>query len=186
MPTRGERSRSHPPRSGSRIAAALLIVTALSAGASRAGEGGAAGLRGWISLRFPGVEWVTTERLAEWMEAAPEARPVLLDARTQREFDVSRLRGARRVDPDGDVSELGDLPRDATVVVYCSVGYRSAALARRLSAAGFEHVYNLGGGIFQWANEGRPVYRDGERVQKVHPYDGLWGRLLDATLRSES
>ena len=53
-------------------------------------------------------------------------------------------------------------------------------------AAGFEHVYNLEGGIFQWANEGRALYRAGEPAEKVHPYNRTWGRLLDAHRHSEN
>jgi hypothetical protein len=29
--------------------------------------------------------------------------------------------------------------------------------------------------IIRWANEGRPVYRDGRAVAEVHPYDDQWG-----------
>jgi hypothetical protein len=43
---------------------------------------------------------------------------------------------------------------------------------------------NLEGSIFQWANECRPVYRDAAEVQQVHPYDGIWGKLLDKDLRA--
>ena len=41
---------------------------------------------------------------------------------------------------------------------------------------------NLEGSIFRWAGEGRPVYRDGVRVEQVHPYDDRWGALLPRTL----
>ena len=150
------------------------------------GEGGAAGLRRWISLRFPGTQWVETERLAEWMGPEPDPSLALLDARTLDEFEVSHLAGASRVDPEAEELDLGHLPRDARIVVYCSVGYRSAAVARRLVGAGFEHVYNLEGGIFQWANEGRAVLRGREPVERVHPYNRTWGRLLDEHLRAEN
>jgi rhodanese-related sulfurtransferase len=111
---------------------------------------------------------------------------VLLDARTQSEFDISHLAGASRVDPDSDELDPAPVLGETLVVVYCSVGYRSAAVARRLDAAGFRHVYNLEGGIFQWANEGRAVYRGGKRVEEVHPYNRAWGRLLDAGLHPGS
>jgi hypothetical protein len=57
-------------------------------------------------------------------------------------------------------------------------------MAERLQKAGFTNVMNLEGSIFQWANEGRPVYRDAAEVQQVHPYDGIWGKLLDKDLRA--
>ncbi len=146
--------------------------------------GGAVSLRRWISLRFPGVDWVDTGRLADWL-AAP-APPLLLDARSPGEFEVSRLPGARRVDPDAREYDLGAIPAERPIVVYCSVGYRSAAVARRLERAGHDRVYNLEGGIFAWANQGRPVQREGLRVYEVHPYDRRWGRFLSANLHSGS
>jgi rhodanese-related sulfurtransferase len=64
------------------------------------------------------------------------------------------------------------------VVVYCAVGYRSSALAQKLQKAGLTNVFSLDGSIFQWANEGRQLYRGSERVKEVHPYNRKWGRLL--------
>ena len=72
-----------------------------------------------------------------------------------------------------DALEANDPER--TVVVYCSVGYRSSRLAEELRARGFENVFNLEGSLFQWANEGRPLYRGEERVDQAHPYDEEWG-----------
>jgi 3-mercaptopyruvate sulfurtransferase SseA len=65
-----------------------------------------------------------------------------------------------------------------SVIVYCSVGYRSARLAQRLRARGYE-VSNLEGSIFEWANEDRALYQGDRRVSGVHPYDSTWGRLLE-------
>ena len=105
-------------------------------------------------------------------------KPVLLDVRTQAEFDVSRIAGARRVDPD---AKSVALPKDTLIVTYCSVGYRSAKFAQRLQEAGFTNVRNLEGSIFQWANEGRAT----EPSAKVHPYNEKWGALLDPARRAE-
>lgn len=141
-----------------------------------------------LDARFPDVATVSTGALAARL-AAPGDGPVLLDARTEVEYAVSHLPGARRVDPDAGPAELAaslaDVDRQREVVVYCSVGLRSAAVARRLREAGFERVENLEGSIFRWAGEGRPVVRDGARVREVHPYDAVWGRLLAPERRAE-
>jgi rhodanese-related sulfurtransferase len=143
-------------------------------------------MRTVVSLRYPEVRWVTPRQLAAWMRS-DEARPtLLLDARQPDEYRVSHLRGARRIDPDEPEIEGLSAPRDARVVVYCAVGWRSGDIASRLQDAGYREVYNLEGGIFAWANQGRPVYRDGERVREVHPYDETWGRLLDRRLHARS
>ncbi len=135
-------------------------------------------MRAEIDSRYPGVPWISTATLADWLSRAGATRPVLLDAREPGEYAVSHISGARRVDPDDpDIAALA-IPRGATVVVYCSVGYRSAGVAARLRAAGYSNVHNLAGGIFQWANEGRPLSRDGRPASQVHPYDESWGRML--------
>ncbi|MDQ6911526.1 MAG: rhodanese-like domain-containing protein [Verrucomicrobiota bacterium] len=110
--------------------------------------------------------------------------PVLLDVRTKAEFAVSHIRGARQVEPGSNANAIG-LPRDQPIVTYCSVGYRSGAFAKKLQDAGYKNVENMSGSIFEWANEGRPIERDGKRVEKVHPYNAKWGKLLKQSLRAD-
>ena len=107
------------------------------------------GIKARIAKEFPNVKSIGTAELAKM-----ERKPVLLDVRTAAEFDVSRIAGAQRVDPDAAAVAL---PKDTQIVTYCSVGYRSAKFAQRLKAAGFTNVRNLEGSIFQWANEGRAL-----------------------------
>ncbi len=163
------------------IVPVLMATFGVSLAASAAGDDrqGADRLKSVISLRFPGVAWVDRKELMRWMAPDSGSRVVLLDTRLEAEFAVSHLEGATRVDPDALPSSLSPLPDDAKIVVYCSVGYRSAAVARRLSQAGYENIYNLEGGIFGWANGGEKLYQGAERASKVHPYSGTWGRLLD-------
>ena len=132
-----------------------------------------------MRYRFPKIEWITTEQLADWLADKQRQPPVLLDVRTQEEWDVSHLPGAQRVDPASSVSQVvADIPKETPVVTYCAVGYRSGALATKLREAGFTNVRNLEGSIFQWANEHRPLVREDKPVTTVHPYSNLWGRLL--------
>jgi hypothetical protein len=41
---------------------------------------------------------------------------------------------------------------------------------------------NIEGSLFRWANEGRPVYKGAVELSepKVHPYNKVFGKLLDA------
>ena len=66
------------------------------------------------------------------------------------------------------------------MIVYCSVGYRSSALAEKLQRAGFTNVANLEGSLFQWANENRPLHRGTNTVREVHGYSRKWSGLLQA------
>jgi rhodanese-related sulfurtransferase len=135
-----------------------------------------------IRLRYPDVPTITADEL--YYAEDHGARSVPVDVRTAGEFAVSHLPGARRVEPDAPATALADVPRDAFVIVYCSVGWRSAAFAERLRAAGYTQVHNLEGGIFRWANEGWTVMRDTQQVHRVHPYDARWGRLLARELHA--
>jgi rhodanese-related sulfurtransferase len=133
------------------------------------------------------VPQISTAELADWLADGDRLKPILIDARKPEEFEVSHLAGAKRA---GSLQEaLGILSgevKDRPIVVYCSVGYRSSSLAAALIGKGFTRVYNLEGSIFEWANEGRPVYSHGKRVRRVHPYDDEWGRLLDEELRYDT
>jgi rhodanese-related sulfurtransferase len=120
------------------------------------------------------------------MDSSSTEELVLLDVRTPEEQKVSQLRGARRLDAGQPDLDSLVIPDDAKVVVYCSIGYRSAALVGDLRRAGVEHVYNLEGGLFDWANQGRPIYRGDERVEEVHPFNRIWGLLLSPDLRWRS
>ena len=138
-----------------------------------------------LQHRFPRVEWITTGQLADWMANANRPPPVLLDVRTEEEWGVSHLRGARRVNPEATADQAAaGLAKETPIVTYCAVGYRSGALATKLREAGFTQAWNLEGAIFQWANEHRPLVRGDEPVTRVHPYNSLWGRLLTDDVRA--
>jgi rhodanese-related sulfurtransferase len=130
--------------------------------------------------RFPKVDWISTQELADWLADKGRQPPLLLDVRTPEEWNVSHLPDARRVDPNAPVESVAaGISKETAIVTYCAVGYRSGEMATRLRAAGFTNIRNLEGSIFQWANEHRPLVReDGQRVSTVHPYSALWGRLL--------
>ncbi|GAB3564583.1 rhodanese-like domain-containing protein [Spirosoma luteolum] len=105
---------------------------------------------------------------------------VLLDTRARAEYDVSHLPNARWVGYDDfDLSRVRDIPKNARVVLYCSVGYRSERVGEKLLAAGYQHVHNLYGSLFEWVNEGNPIVDGaGKPTQQVHGYSRLWGIWL--------
>lgn len=134
---------------------------------------------------FPGVRRISPQEVEQWLKNSKREQPVLLDVRTEPEFAISHIHGARRVDPEAHADAI-KLPKNQPIVTYCSVGYRSGAFAKKLQEAGYTNVKNMTGSIFQWANEGRPVERDGHRVYKVHPYSSGWGKLLHPELRADA
>lgn len=129
-----------------------------------------------VRAKYPDVRQVSS---AELLAREVDPGPILLDARSREEFEVSHLRGAACAsDEAAAVSALAGVGSEREIVVYCSVGMRSAALAEKLNRRGFENVANLEGGIFAWANEGNPLYRGETVVEVVHPFDERWGALL--------
>ncbi|KAA3597139.1 MAG: rhodanese-like domain-containing protein [Calditrichaeota bacterium] len=104
----------------------------------------------------------------------------LLDTREQSEFEVSHLENAVCVGYDNfSLDSVKEFAKSDTIVVYCSIGYRSSKIAEKLQEQGFKNVFNLYGGIFQWVNSELPVFRKGKAIEEIHPYDIFWGKLVE-------
>jgi len=104
---------------------------------------------------------------------------VCLDAREWEEYTVSHIDGARWIGyEDFQPQRLQGLSPGDTLVIYCSVGYRSEKIARELNKQGYTKVYNLYGGIFGWVNQGYPVMNESGATQDVHAYNRIWSRWL--------
>jgi rhodanese-related sulfurtransferase len=78
---------------------------------------------------------------------------VLVDVRQPEEYAICHL-------PDSILLPLGelslrtdelDVPKDATIVVYCHHGVRSLTGTHLLMRAGFTNVASLSGGIEAWS-----------------------------------
>jgi len=135
-----------------------------------------------VRERYPAVAQVSVTELAAELATT---KPVLLDARAEEEFATSHLPGAHLApDLDSALDVLARAPQ-APVVVYCSVGLRSSALAQELAAHGYTKTRNLEGGIFAWANAGQALAAGDAPATKVHPYDRRWGTLLAPDLRAD-
>jgi len=131
-----------------------------------------------VRARFASVPRISVPRLTEWMAASSPAKPVLLDVRTEAEFNVSHLPGARRVEDSADAAVLlQSLPKDQPIAAYCALGWRSSKLVERLQSAGATNVFNLDGTIFAWAVAGGALESGGQAERKVHPFNAV-GRWL--------
>lgn len=105
---------------------------------------------------------------------------IYIDAREKNEFDVSHLKNAIWVGYETfSMKSIKNLPKDSKIVVYCTVGYRSEKITKKISKAGFTNVSNLIGGIVEWKNLGNPVYdSNNKKTEKVHTYDKSWSVWL--------
>jgi rhodanese-related sulfurtransferase len=138
-----------------------------------------------IRSRFPTVPQLSVATVAAWLNDPVREPPMLLDTREVQEFADGHLPGAARVQGvDEALQKLQQRPAGGHAVLYCSVGYRSSALAAALLSRGVQRIHNLEGSLFEWANGGHPVIAGDGRPGKVHPYDRTWGTLLRRELWS--
>ena len=81
---------------------------------------------------------------------------IILDVRTQPEFDSGHIEGALLIDIyKRDFQErIGRLDKNKTYYVYCKTGARSAHAMRFMEQSGFNKVCNLEGGINQLKKAG--------------------------------
>lgn len=130
------------------------------------------------SLISKKVTTITCDRLEKKLETP---NLYLLDAREKEEYEVSHLKGARWIGYNKvNEAALDDIPKDAIVVVYCSIGYRSGKIGEKLQTKGFQRVYNLYGGIFEWSNKEYPMFSDKDKkTSKVHAYNKSWGKWVE-------
>lgn len=136
-----------------------------------------------IEREFPGTPFVSAGELAARYGADPSRMPAVIDARRPEEFRISRLPGALNL--ESAAAAAARFPdRGAPLVVYCSVGLRSARVAAGLRALGYARVENLRRGIFGWAAEGRPMVDADGGTGRVHPYNRLWGALAGPAPRA--
>ena len=123
------------------------------------------------------IPFISPDSLSELQKA--KRTVLVLDAREKKEFDVSHIKGAVWVGYDDFDMKRVAADRNAVVVVYCSVGYRSEKIGEELEKNGYTGVYNLYGGIFNWVNKGYPTVDNEEKnTQKVHAYSESWGKWL--------
>lgn len=110
-------------------------------------------------------------------EIGQKDKPVLLDARASKEYNVCHITGGRWVGyEDFSLNKVKNIPKNSPIVVYCSVGYRSERIGEQLQKAGYTNVRNLYGGIFEWINAGYNVFDNQQNITtKVHGYSTSWG-----------
>ena len=79
---------------------------------------------------------------------------ILLDVRTEEEFDEGHIPGAINIaNEDIGTDEIPELPdKDQLILVYCRSGRRSKEAAEKLAALGYTQVKEFGG-IMTWPGE---------------------------------
>jgi rhodanese-related sulfurtransferase len=97
--------------------------------------------------------------VTEFSAKVAEAGVITLDVRTPSEFAEGFIEGARLIDfQSGNFeNEIAALDKNATYAVYCRSGNRSGQAVKVMQDAGFSNVFNMNGGVIDWANAGLPL-----------------------------
>jgi rhodanese-related sulfurtransferase len=97
--------------------------------------------------------------VSEFSTKVAEAGVITLDVRTPIEFAEGHIEGARLIDfQSGNFeNEIAALDKNATYAVYCRSGNRSGQAVKVMQDAGFTNVFNMNGGVIEWANAGFPL-----------------------------
>lgn len=128
-------------------------------------------------LNTKSVPYITVEELQT------KENYTLLDAREPKEFNVSHIKNAVNVgfnkfNVKKITATLTD--KNATIIVYCSIGIRSEKIGEKLKKMGYKNVYNLYGGIFEWKNKGGIVIDNNDQTtDKVHTFNKEWSVYLE-------
>jgi rhodanese-related sulfurtransferase len=119
------------------------------------------------ALKFPTLSQLNQVRQLSAAELrdriASNNPPMLVDVREEDEYhgELGHIVGARLIplkELPERTAELGD-SKASDVVAICRVGVRSATAAAILTGLGFEHVWNLKGGMIEWKDAQLPIER---------------------------
>lgn len=128
------------------------------------------------------VPYISVQELA-----MPKINATILDSRELKEYEISHLKNAIHVGYDHFEidSVYKKVPnKDTQIVVYCSVGIRSESIADSLKKAGYKHVENLYGGIFEWKSNDFPVYNKQEKeTDSIHTFNKTWSKWLQKGIK---
>jgi uncharacterized CHY-type Zn-finger protein/rhodanese-related sulfurtransferase len=104
-----------------------------------------------VCERMGDVRSITSDQLKRRLGGA--TAPFMLDVREPEEMADGVIPGSVNIPMDEVEARLGELPADREIVVICHMGVRSAFIAKRLKALGYDRVTNLSGGVNGWLQQ---------------------------------
>lgn len=95
---------------------------------------------------------------AEWKQKMQEENVIVLDARNDYEVAIGKFAGA--IDPQlktfqefPQYIDRANIPKDKTVLLYCTGGIRCEKALLSMEKRGYQHVYQLDGGILAYLEQ---------------------------------
>jgi len=86
-------------------------------------------------------------------------KPVLLDVRTQSEYNDGHIQNAINIPHDQILKEpqLVSAYKDSQVVVFCRSGVRAGKVIEMLEGLGFKEIIDIDGDMLAWNEAGHSV-----------------------------
>ncbi len=124
-----------------------------------------------VAIGNPSMHPIGTENThispAEWDAMLEQEDVVVIDARNTYETDIGMFKNA--IDPKTNtflefpeaVKQL-NIPKDKKIMMYCTGEIRCEKASMEMKRQGYEHVYQLQGGILGYLNERPDSYFQGE------------------------
>ena len=138
-----------------------------------------------VRNRYPTIPRIDAMQLKDWFDRREDRKPLVIDVRSQAEYDFSRLPGAMHMGISETSAKFGLSDRtDVPLVIYDTIGADSSAVVESLVKLGYKQVQALEGGIFEWALQGKPLEGPGGPVSKVNPGTSQYAKLLKRSLRA--
>lgn len=81
----------------------------------------------------------------------------LIDVRTEAEYAQAKIEGSTHIPLHMLPLRIQELQKGEPIVFYCRSGARSAQACAWLMSQGVSNVYNLAGGIMNWARSGKAL-----------------------------
>lgn len=82
--------------------------------------------------------------------------PVLIDVREPWEYETCRIDGSQNIPMSEINAALEKMDKDTERVIICHYGMRSQQVAGYLASLGYKKIFNLEGGIDEWARTVAP------------------------------
>src|SRR5690554_6022656 len=135
----------------------LLLVGISSCGSGTKSSDGDKGATEAKSEKAPRVQFIESQEARALMEQRDGI--ILLDVRTQKEYDAGHVKDALHVDFHSPKfsQHLLALDPDKTYIVYCAVGGRSKKAVDIMEEMGFKQLYEVSEGYSGLKKAGIPV-----------------------------
>jgi rhodanese-related sulfurtransferase len=88
-------------------------------------------------------------------QALVEKGYIIIDVRTPEEYAEGHIQGALNINVKSEsfVTEIENLSKSDTLLVYCRSGRRSLYAAQVMVSFGFQKIYDLEGGFLNWESD---------------------------------